>query len=368
MMKRSMPLFITAMALLIVFGVLLWVLPARDFSELENRTLAALPAASQDTLLNGAWGEALEAYAADHFPLREAMVAGRTTLHRLTGDVMQQNAIAGRDGWLFEPPQQSVSRVASLGVQALNDLAEALALPSALMIVPTSADVMQSALPALYACQSQRPVLEALYALAPAMTPVDSTLLAHEGESSLYYRTDHHLTADGAAVCYRALCASLSLEPQAGTRTAIPGMQGSYFARMPGPLTQPELFTVDLPGQVTVTLDGAPADFLDAALLEKRNKYAALFRGTYAHVVLENPQGSGSLLLVCDSYANAIAPMLAANYARVDMIDPRYYTGDLAQLADEAQTTQLLGLYGLNIISTNRSLLLMDIPERRTDR
>ena len=81
---------------------------------------------------------------------------------------------------------------------------------------------------------------------------------------------------------------------------------------------------------------------------------------------LQALQGEGRLLILCDSYANAIAPMLSASYARIDLVDPRYFSGDLAALAQEAQPNAMLAIFGLNTLTTNRSILLMDVPERST--
>lgn len=362
--KPKMPLFLLALVLLVMCGALICLLPQRTFSELENRMLAEWPNPSGASLTDGSWGESVESYAADHFPLRDALISGRSLLHLLTGDRYQADTLAGREGWLFETPPDALSSNATRSVETLSAISEGLHLPGFLMVIPTSAEILPEKLPAMYTCGQQSTVLAALSERAEGLQWVDSTLPEHAGNDTLYYRTDHHLTADGAALCYRALCDALSLAPQAGRRVVVPGFRGSYFARVPSPSIVPEDFSADLPESVSVTLDGQAADFLDADLLKKRNKYAALLGGTYAHAVLENPQGKGHLLILCDSYANAIAPMLSASYARIDLIDPRYFSGDLTALAQEAQPDAMLALFGLNTLTTNRSILLMDIPER----
>lgn len=365
--KPRMPLFLLSLALLVMCGMLICLLPHRTFSELENRTLTEWPDPSGVSLTDGSWGEKVESYAADHFPLRDALISGRSLLRLLAGDRYQTDTLAGRDGWLFEAPPDVLNRNATRSVETLSAISEGLHLPGYLMIIPTSAEILPENLPALYTCGRQSTVLTALSQSAGALQWVSSTLPEHAGNGTLYYRTDHHLTADGAALCYWALCDALSIAPQTGRRITVPGFRGSYFARVPSPSIASEDFSADLPEGVSVTLDGEMAEgFLNAELLEKRNKYAALLGGTYAHAVLENPQGEGRLLILCDSYANAIAPMLSASYARIDLVDPRYFSGDLAALAQEAQPNAMLAIFGLNTLTTNRSILLMDIPERST--
>ncbi len=364
-MQRKMPLFLCTMAVLVLCGLMLCFLGKRDFSELENRPLATWPEASMRTLTDGSFGEEVETYAADHFPFRDALISTRSFLHLVTGDCQQLNTLSGRDGWLFELPPDTETRTASLSVETLSDICQALRKPGFLMIIPTSAAVMGDALPSLYTCGSQEPVIASLSGKAASMTTVDSTLFDHVGDDSLYYRTDHHLTAAGAALCYHALCKAWSLTPSSDfSLTTVEGFRGSYYAKLPSPSIPAEVFSVYLPENVRVTLDEQSASgFFTQDALEKRNKYAALLGGTYAHAVLENDGGTGSLLILSDSYANAIAPMLAAHFRRIDLIDPRYFTCDLSALVDEAGTDTMLALFGLNTLSTNRSVLLMDVPE-----
>lgn len=364
-MQRKMPLFLCTMAVLVLCGLMLCFFGKCDFSELENRPLATWPSASMTTLTDGTFGEEVETYVADHFPFRDALISARAFLHLATGDKEQLNTLSGRDGWLFELPPDAETRTAALSVETLSDICQALEKPGFLMVIPTSAAVMADALPALYTCGSQEPVIAALAGKAAHMTAVDSTLFAHAGDSSLYYRTDHHLTAAGAALCYQALCKAWSLTPSTNfALTTMEGFRGSYYAKVPSPSIPAEVFSVYLPENVRVTLDDQPANgFFTQDALEKRNKYAALLGGTYAHAMLENDGGTGSLLIFSDSYANAIAPMLAAHFRRIDLIDPRYFTGDLTALVDEAGTDTILALFGLNTLSTNRSVLLMDVPE-----
>lgn len=364
-MMRKMPLFLLTMVLLLLGGLLIVLTPAQTFSALENRTLAQLPSPERNTALNGVWGEALEAYAMDQFPLRNELISCRAMLRLLSGDRWQADTLAGHDGWLLETPPDEVTRTALRSVETLSELADGLGLPGYLMLIPTSAAVVPQQLPPLYTCGSQADVLNALKQHSGGLTWVDSTLLDHVDDTTLYYRTDHHLTSEGASLCYQALCAALEFVPNQGDITTMDGFRGSYFARIPSPSIAAEIFRVELPSNVTVTLDGEEAPgFLDEEKQQGQNKYAALLGGTYAHAVLENPNADGQVLVICDSYANAIAPMLSTHYGRVDLIDPRYYTGDWSALMQTAQCEQMIAIFGLNTISTNRSILLMDIPER----
>lgn len=357
---RSMPLFLTAMLMLVLGGALLLTLPKGTFSELENRTLTAL---SDVRLLSDDFDEAFERWTSDHFPGRDALISLDAALSVSMGEALQDGVLAGRGGYLLEEPVTEVTRTALSAMDTLGEAAQTLGLPTYMMLIPTSAEALADHLPALYEAGSQRAVLDALCADAGSVIPVDSGLLSADGTEALYYRTDHHLTAEGAWTVYTALCSAWGLQPQRAPRTAAEGFRGSYYARIPDPRIAAEPFTVDLPEGLTLTVDGAERPFLSEAALAGRSKYSALIGETYAHACITGGAGEERLLVLSDSYANAVVPLLAQHFARVDVIDPRYYAGVLADTAQEAGSTRVLALFGLNTFSTNRGLALLTIGE-----
>lgn len=358
-MKRikEMPLFLLAMLLMVAGGVLLLALPAREFSELENRPLAVW----EGSLTESGFDEKVETYLSDHFPGRDALVQLHAALSVLRGDAEQDGVLYGADGRLIEAPVREVTSTARMAVDTLTEVRETLSLPTALLLIPTSADAAEAALPALYENADQQAVIDALHGLDSDLTAISSGL-AEEGTPDMYYRTDHHLTAEGAWLVYTRLCDAWGFMPQSAPRTSVEGFLGSYYARIPSPLIAPETFTADLPEGITLTLDGErQPSLLNAQALESRSKYGALLSETYAHAVLEGGTGDEALLVLSDSYANAIVPLLAQHFRRVDVIDPRYFAGVLSDVAQEAGSTRVLALYGLNTFSTNRGLALLNI-------
>jgi len=357
---RSMPLFLTAMLMLVLGGALLLTLPRGTFSELENRMLTPL---SDVRPLSDDFDEAFERWASDHFPGRDALISLDAALSVSMGEALQDGVLAGRGGCLLETPVTEVTRTALSAMDTLEEAAQTLGLPTYLALIPTSAEVLPDHLPALYEAGSQKTVLDALAAVAGSVIPVDSGLLLAGSAEKLYYRTDHHLTADGAWTVYAALCQAWGLQPQPASRTTVEGFRGSYYARIPDPRIAAEAFTVDIPEGLTLTVDGAERSFLSEAALDGRNKYAALIGETYAHACITGGAGEERLLVLSDSYANAIVPLLAQHFARVDVIDPRYYAGVLADTAQEVGSTRVLALFGLNTFSNNRGLALLTIGE-----
>ncbi|MBQ2990873.1 MAG: hypothetical protein IJD60_06245 [Clostridia bacterium] len=358
-MKKT-PLFACILLLMALAAVSFAVLPGRTYSALENRMLAGAPALS--SLFGSGFDEAMEAFASDHFPLRDQLVSARTALLRLSGARRIDDTLLGSGGWLFEIVPEGVTRNAALCMQTLEEVSAVTGLPHDLMLIETSAQALPHRLPRLAHVSDQEKTIDALYAMAERVRPLYTTLPDQPDGETLYYRTDHHLTADGAQVVYERICGAWGLAPQAAPRFEAEGFLGSYYAKAPGAWVGSETMSVSLPEGIRVMIDGEEKDgLIDRTALEGRNKYAAVLAQTYAHVQLINENAQGSLLILCDSYANAVAPLLAQHFGRVDMVDPRYFTGTLSALCGEAGTQRILTLMGLNIFSENRGLLLMDV-------
>lgn len=355
---KEMPLFLLTMLALVAGGVLLLALPAREFSELENRPLAAWDGSS---LLQSGFDEKAEKYLSDQFPGRDALIMLDAAVSVTLGQRLQDGVLLGSGGYLLEEPVAEVTATARSAMDTVEEIAQTLQLPVNLLLVPTSAAALPHRLPPLYEAADQARVLDALYAMAEQVQPVDSGLLRAADPDTRYYRTDHHLTAEGAWTVYAALCAEWGLEPLHALRTELTGFRGSYYARIPDPRIGQETFSAELPAGLTLTVDGAEQPFLREEALSRRNKYGALIGETYAHAVITGGAGEEALLVVSDSYANAIVPLLAQHFRRVDVIDPRYYAGVVSALAQEAGSTRVLALYGLNTFSTNRGLALLSI-------
>ncbi len=353
---RRAPLLCIALALMMALGALTVLLPKSAFSELENRPLASL---AGKTPLSPGFDQAVETWVSDHFPFRSGWVKAHAAITTLLGRTRQSGVLLGRGGALMEEPVREVTATARMAASTLNEAAEALQLPMSLALIPTSAQANASALPALYENSDQLAVIRQIQLLMPDVQHVTPPLHLPEH----YYRTDHHLTAEGAWQVYLALCDAWGLTPIPAERTEIGGMRGSYYARIPSTLIEAEPFTAVLPAGLTLTVDGAEAPFLNPGKLSGRSKYAALIGETYAHAVITGGTGDERLLILSDSYINAIAPLLSQHFARVDIIDPRYYADVLVHTAQEAASTRVLALMGLNTFSANRGLAYLTIKE-----
>ena len=336
--------------------VLFLVLPKADFSDMENRPLANLDRLDPLTGMD----RRLESWLSDHFPFHDAIIRTQATLGALLLQRQQNGVLIGRDGWLAEIPTDKVTAVARANVETLDDIAAFLDAPLTLMIIPTSAFAVEKALPPLYKNAAQEDVIRQLCLYSGGQT-LDACALLRENAELCYYRTDHHLTAEGSRRLFTGLCGLWGIDaPETGEVFAAGGFLGAYWSKAPLWSIAAEEMTVYLPEGVTLTLDGEEMPgLINTQALNGRNKYGAVLSATYGHAVLENPAGSGRLLVLCDSYGNALAPMLAQVFARVDLVDPRYFSGSLSEVGKDADI--ILACFGVNDLSTGRALLSMPL-------
>lgn len=357
------PLFAGAMALLLCLAALQAVLPRRVRSDMENRSLAQVAAPTMGTVLSGAWMRDMESFVADQFPGRDRWMHLQALWDAALLRVERNGILLGKAGWLFERADHLTLRTAEQSVQAVAEIAGHADAPVTLLLVPLSSAVHEAYLPAAYRPDDQAVVLSALYDMAGvACIDILAAMEAEAAHQSLYYRTDHHWTMDGARLAYGALAEAWSL-PAAEQRienVAAEGFYGTYFARAPSPLIQGDSISFDVPAGIELLVEGeAEPALLDPAQWQARDKYAALLWGNHGHITLTggDPSG-GTLLVIKDSYANALLPLLAQHFARIEAVDPRYYGGDLPTLLDEMEADRILCLYGLTTLLTDRNLIL----------
>jgi hypothetical protein len=181
-------------------------------------------------------------------------------------------------------------------------------------------------------------------ALVPRVRWVDVTaaLAPHVDDEALFYRTDHHWTARGAWHAYAAWAAGEGLrpvDPDTLTRRVHPPSLGSLYR-----ITQARALR-DRPDPVEYWLPGidytaerwrslAEGPQPTRFLVETEANYATFLGGDDPLLIARTRAGTGRrLLLVKNSYGNALAPWLLHHFDEVVVVDYRYFVGDLPALA-----------------------------------
>ncbi len=370
--------FLSAFFCVFLGGLLAWhlLLPDRDRSDVENRTLAQLPEFSWESLEDGSFTKGVEEYFADQFPLRDQWTGLKARTEQVLGKREFNGVYLCGDALIakVEPPKDGLEEK---NLSYVSRLAERTELPVYLGLIPSAAEIRKDDLPKGAQSWDQAAFIARGLELE-GVEPIDflTALRDHAGERTwegIFYRTDHHWTTLGAYYGYAALMESLGrgeevLEQEAYERRSFPpvsnGFQGTLYSQSGIHWLEPdsiEFWVEDKGLSVTSWRDGTPkeASLYDFDYLGEKDKYSAFLGGNQPLCVIQNPEGTGKLLVIRDSYADSMAPFLALHFEEVHLLDPRYYRYSAAKYAEDNGLDAIAVVYSVPNFITDRNLVLL---------
>lgn len=369
--------FLSAFFCVFLGGLLVWhlLLPDRDRSDVENRTLARFPEFSWEDLKDGSFTKGVEEYFADQFPLRDQWTGLKARTEQLLGKREFNGVYLCGDALIakVEPPKDGLEEKNLSYVSRLAESAEA---PVYLGLIPSAAEIWRDRLPRGAESWDQAAFI-ARAAELEGVEPIDflTALRDHAGERTwegIFYRTDHHWTTLGAYYGHAALMEALGRggevpEPETVRARDLPvsnGFQGTLYSQSGIHWLEPDSieFWVEESGlTVTSWRDGTPkeAGLYDYDYLGKKDKYSAFLGGNQPLCVVKNPEGKGKLLVIRDSYADSLAPFLALHFEEVHLLDPRYYRYSAAKYAEDNGLDAIAVVYSVPNFITDRNLVLL---------
>jgi hypothetical protein len=368
---------------LFLFAIVSLLAPQQIRSELENRTLAAMPALSARALISGRFAEDLDNYLLDRFPLRDAWAGLGSATDFLLGRKDNGRVYFGDDDWLFSMDSIDFKQLdANLGyIRGFVETAsrERPGLAVSVLPVPAAWNIARDMLPAFAPADDEDAAMsrirESLGDLALVCDPTRDLADAFRSGTPVYYRTDHHWTARGAYIAYRSWAkrCGLTATPESGfaVRAVSETFYGVNASKASLPWTAPDRMEVferkgAPPLRMTVETGGdgvavrVEDSLYETKFLAQRDKYAYFLGGNNPVVTIDTEAGSGRTLLVLkDSFAHCFAPFLTEHFDRVILVDPRYYREGLARFFRENDVTDLLFLYSAAQLANDRNLFYL---------
>ena len=338
-------------------------LPDRDFSPLENRSLAQKPTFSVEGLLDGSFTADLETYIADQFPLRDGLMSLKATCERLWGR-RENNGVYLGDDRLLEQVEEIDQQQLSTNLAALNRLKLSTDAAIWLMPVPTAAWLHAEELPAGAPTADQDDLMGQIRGGSlNGVIDLRTVFEAHKDEG-LYYRTDHHWTSVGAYYGAAAFLERLGREVPALAEPTVlaEDFNGTLFSSSGYRHITPDVIESYVDGAgVTVETwrSGAPEiiDLYDESFLAEKDKYSAFLGGnTPLSIVRTGVENGGRLLIVRDSYADSFVPFLTESYSEIHLFDARYYKQPLSQYIEQNAIDEVLVLYSMPDLCTDVNL------------
>ena len=336
---------------LLIGGISLSCFPAPRFSAKENRYLAAFPQAELSAVCDGSYTAAIDAYATERFPARNRLRQLGAVYQLALGQRELGGVLLCRDGSLLRritPNERSFSK----NLSALCHWHQVYGEKLTVAAVPAAVMLRQAALPLFYDRSQDLGILQAIRCACP-----DALLFSELDGDADWYRTDHHWTTAGAYRAYQALGSALGYTPlpeNAFTKeVASQSFYGTAHAATGSPFTRPDVITLyrfPQESDLSVRIDGKDAPFAglyDFEKLQTQDGYGVFLGGNHAEMTITATASRPALLVIKDSFANALLPFLALHFD-LTVVDPRYTKEELASYCSHAE--RILFLCGVQTL------------------
>lgn len=335
-------IFVALCAVLVLsLGIGIYILPMKQISEEENRPLANFPVFSTKKLLSGELFEELSDFYSDRIPLRDQMIRAKA-LCELSLGASENNGVRFESNRLVDRCLYDSLNTLEKNMASAKALAERTGAVCA--VVPRSTDI--------YTDSEEARAVRSRW--------VDDTLYdrLYAACDNAYYKTDHHLDAEGAFAVYEYVMEELGDTPLPKSEFELTRVSDSFFGSVYSksgliPLYKDSVSAWRYDGDTELSVKcldtGCSLDGLyDVSALEGKDKYLYFLGGNHGTLTVSSPVGERPrLYLIKDSFANAVIPLLARHYD-LTVYDPRY----AATAPDVPDGARIVILCGLDTLAT----------------
>lgn len=388
-------------------GIIFWVMPQQTVSTDENRELKKQPVATMESVFSGKYGKDFEEFYNDHFPWRNDWMEVASQIDTVKGIKNQEFRV------INTPTEQAAPAAPTAQSAEKVDINKAIAEEEALeaefskvrgvivvngRVVQNFAGSKATISPFADMLNTYRNTLPATVTMYAMMIPAGSdyylpkqvnngvkkekesidlfnTLIdpriipvpayeetwPHKNEY-IMFRTDHHWTGLGAYYAYRAFATSAGMTPLELSQMQHVTTEGTFLGSLFNYTKDQELKknpdTLDyykIPGDYTVTIypKSNPKGIPGQLLVENSKSYGVFLGGDWplTHIKNNQPQNNKKLLVVKDSFGNALSTYLGYHYSDVYVIDYRHFKGNIPQFIAENGITDFL--YAHNTFAAN---------------
>lgn len=407
-MLLTVRVFYATLFIISFIGLLFWLRPKT--SDVEKRELTRFPTPTVSTFFNGEFFNQISTWYADTFPFREGLSTANAGLKQFYGitteeiygtvesdEIPDENEAVStptptpeeeeilEDGTIHAEPEKlgAIYIVDNIGfelfgfnrqgtddyINMLNKAADAFDGIANVydIVVPTSIGVnLDEENQRKIGSSSQEDTIDYVYRnLDSSITSVEvmETLKKHNSEY-LYFKTDHHWTADGAYYAYKELMKAKGLEASPlsdYTKNEYSGFIGTFYSYSEKSETlknNPDTIATYTPQVNEMTYIDADGNEMtgkvvsDPTSYSESLKYLCFICGDQPYAKIENPNitDGSSCVVIKESYGNAFVPFLVNSYQTVHVVDYRYYEDSLIGLVQENNIQDVIYLNNTNAL------------------
>lgn len=359
--------------LLFVVMFLNIITPTSKTSVAENRELQQRPSMSLSRLLDGKFASEYTKFLSDQFINRDGLIKIKAKFDLMTGKKEINGVYIAKNDYLMEGFKRSddnstLSKLSEINKFTNNNTG----LKVSMMLVPNKVEIYSNLLPKSNPNDSQKEYVNFVKKNLDSKIKVVELFDVFEKNKNnidLYFKTDHHWTTDGAYLAYVEYCKALNLEPinenMLERNLASDSFKGSLYYKNGAEIGFPdELYLYlnkneDKPVLVKYYDDLKKVPSLyDVSKLQGRDPYEVFTGGNHTQIKIRtNIDTKRKLLVVKDSYANAMLPFLVNNFSEITVVDLRYFTESLQDVIQNNELTDVLFLNNINTFNTDSSIL-----------
>jgi hypothetical protein len=351
--------------------------PRHERSTLDGRALAEFPEPSVASVRDGSWMTGVETWVDDHVPSRTRWLNlhGTVVAKGLRVPIVGGVKVDDPAGMQMEkPPRLRLKARFPDDARRLGDDVRAAGAPVLWVYVPRKEEVFDDRLPKAWPNHllALKPtVLEAMAQGGPTLD-LTPTLADPQRRDEYFWRTDHHWTPAGALAAIEAIAGrarSLGVEIPADRRAYVPRDYPTFYGTTarkvtPGATSRPDDFTIPTPPgwRARICARGGcdRPTFVTAAARNPDpyyNRYRAFLGGDfgYQRIVNSDPAAKGTILLLKDSFGDALSVYLAERVKTLITIDERHYRGkDIREVAAEQKVDLMIVMHNQVSMLGNR--------------
>lgn len=359
---------------LLIFSVGSLIVKDREFSDMENRKLQAFPELSVGTLASGAFTSEFEKYMSDQIIMKDGLVRLKTQTNLVLNQKYINGVYFAEDDRLISDYEEPYAQL-DKNITYINEFVQANDnLNCIFFAIPTASHVYAEDMPDFAENYDQGEVLEHMRQnFDENLKVIDCEKeLCEAKDEYIFYKTDHHWTMNGAYIGYKKLCDELSLKAADKTVYDISvgsdEFYGTLYSKAPTFFQEKDsIILYNNPSgryEVEYIDKSTSSDSLYMMKnLEIKDKYTTYLDGNHSIISIKSnavsatADGDKKLLVVKDSYAHTLLPLLADNYSEIIVVDLRYYHKSVSALAEENNIKDVLFINNIDFISTDNNFL-----------
>ena len=363
-MKNKLITIIFALIIGII-SIVCWTKPDAQFSESERRPLAEKPVLSTETLLNGEFMKGFESYAVDQFPVRDSFRKVKALFATNVFGKKDNNGLFVADGHISKIEYPVNPEMITHAEERFNFIYET-------YLKDKNVNIYLSVVPDKnfflaekngYLAIDYDKFISDFTDRMDYMEYIDIIPLLSLSD---YYKTDSHWKQEEITDIAEFIADKMGADAKAEytVNTLDIPFKGVYLGQSALPFEADTIKYLTSP-----VLDSCKVNYFDSGKaqagdmynMEKANgkdPYEMFLSGTSALIEIENPAAKTDkeLVLFRDSFGSSIAPLLAAGYSKVTVVDIRYIDSRFIGNFIKFDNQDVLFLYSTTLLNNSMAM------------